>query len=94
MTALGTYFYRGEAGLPQDPAMARAWFLQAAARGDADGMVNVAAMMVRGEGGAVDRVRAEGWLKAAQSLGHAQAGAAIAALEASLPDGDRARRAR
>jgi TPR repeat protein len=30
LTALGTYFYRGEGGLPQDPAIARRWFEQAA----------------------------------------------------------------
>jgi len=80
-TAIGTYFYRGEGGLPHDLALARKWFDLAARAGDADGMFNLAAMQAAGEGGALDRVAAWGWLKIADKLGHANAGAAALALE-------------
>lgn len=90
MTALGTYFYRGEGGLERDHAMARRWFEAGAVGGDPEGMFNLAAMMARGEGGEVDRVRAWGWLKIADRMGHSQAAAAAAALEARFTDADRA----
>ena len=90
MTALGTYFYRGEGGLERDHAMARRWFEEGALGGDPDGMFNLAAMMARGEGGTVDRVKAWGWLKIAERMGHPQAAAATTALEAKFTDADRA----
>jgi TPR repeat protein len=83
-TAIGTYFYTGEGGLPHDAALARKWFELAATAGDPDGMFNLAAMMAKGEGGALDRVKAWGWLKIAERAGHANAGAAASALEAQL----------
>jgi len=79
--AIGTYFYEGGAGVPRDLAVARRWFERAAIGGDADGMFNLAAMQARGEGGDLDRVAAWGWLKIAEKLGHANAGAAAVALE-------------
>jgi TPR repeat protein len=88
--AIGTYFYRGEGGLPRDLALARKWFELAAVGGDADGAFNLAAMQARGEGGAVDRVKAWGWLKIAEKLGHANATAAVAALEAQFTPEDQA----
>ena len=47
-------------------------------------MFKLAAMQARGEGGSLDRVKAWGWLKIAEKLGNANAGAAVAALEAQL----------
>lgn len=90
MTAIGTYFYRGEAGLPRDDAMARRWFEQGAVGGDPDGMFNLAVMQAKGEGGALDRVKAWGWFRIADRLGHPQAAAAAAALEAKFTAADRA----
>jgi TPR repeat protein len=90
MTAIGTYFYRGEGGLERDHVTARRWFEQAAIGGDPDGMFNLAAMQARGEGGDLDRVKAWGWLRIADRLGHAEAGAAATALEATFTDADRA----
>ena len=58
--AIGTYFYRGEGGLPHDGALARKWFEMAATGGDPDGMFKLAAMQARGEGGSLDRVKAWG----------------------------------
>jgi len=89
-TAMGTFFYAGEGGLPHDAALARKWFELAAVGGDVDGMFNLAAMQARGEGGDLDRVKAWGWLKIAQKLGHANAGAAAVALEGQFTPQDRA----
>lgn len=89
-TALGTYFYNGERGLKRDLSVARGWFEQAAIAGDAGGMVKLAAMMAKGEGGDADRVKAWGWLKIAEKKGHPQAAAAIQALEAKFTAADRA----
>jgi TPR repeat protein len=44
-------------------------------------MFNLAAMQAKGEGGDLDRVKAWGWLKIADKLGHANAGAAAVSLE-------------
>jgi TPR repeat protein len=88
-TAIGTYFYTGEGGLPKDAALARKWFELAATAGDPDGMFNLAAMMAKGEGGGVDRVKAWGWLKIAERAGHASAATAAAALEAQLTSQER-----
>jgi TPR repeat protein len=90
MTAIGTYFYRGEGGVERDPVTARRWFEQGAIGGDADGMFNLAVMQAKGEGGEVDRVKAWGWLKIADRLGHAQAAAAVTAIEGQFTDADRA----
>ena len=43
-----------------------------------------------GEGGGLDRVRAWGWLKIADRLGHANAGGAVRAIEAQFTPEDRA----
>jgi TPR repeat protein len=88
--AIGTYFYRGEGGVPQDLALARKWFELAATSGDADGMFNLAAMQAKGQGGEVDRVKAWGWLKIAEKLGHAKVEAALQALERAFTQEDRA----
>jgi TPR repeat protein len=88
--AIGTYFYEGAAGAPRDLAVARRWFERAAIAGDPDGMFNLAAMQARGEGGGVDRVKAWGWLKIADRLGHANAGAAALALEGQFTPEERA----
>lgn len=79
MVAMGTYFYRGER-VPRDLAAARDWFEQGAGRADADGMFNLAAMLVHGEGGAEDRGRARVLLRQAAVLGLDKAPAALAAL--------------
>jgi TPR repeat protein len=85
--AIGTYFYRGEGDLPRDHTLARKWFELAAVGGDAEGMFNLAAMQAKGEGGEVDRVRAWGWLKIAERVGHSNAAVAIRGLEAQFtPD--------
>jgi TPR repeat protein len=89
-TALGTYFYKGERGLKRDLVTARGWFEQAAIGGDADGMVSLAAMMTKGEGGDADRVKAWGWLKIAEKKGHPDAAAAANALEARFTAAERA----
>jgi TPR repeat protein len=89
-TAIGTYFYTGESGLPHDPVLARMWFELAATAGDPDGMFNLAAMQAKGEGGEVDRVKAWGWLKIAEKQGHANAGSAARALEGQFTPQDRA----
>jgi TPR repeat protein len=89
-TALGTYFYNGERGLKRDLPIARGWFEQAAVAGDAEGMVKLAAMMAKGEGGDRDVVKAWGWLKFAEKKGHPAAAAAAAALEAKFTAADRA----
>jgi TPR repeat protein len=88
--AIGTYFYQGEDGVPQDLVLARKWFERAAVGGDADGMFNLAAMQAKGEGGEVDRVKAWGWLKIADKLGHANASAAARALEGEFTPQERA----
>jgi TPR repeat protein len=88
--AIGTYFYTGDGGLPKDAALARKWFERAAIGGDPDGMFNLAAMLAKGEGGAAERVRAWGWLKIAERQGHANAGAAVRAIEAQFTPEDRA----
>jgi TPR repeat protein len=88
--AIGTYFYTGEGGLPKDMALARKWFELAATGGDPDGAFNLAAMPARGQGGDLDRVKAWGWLKIAEKLGHANAGAAVLALEGQFTPQDRA----
>jgi TPR repeat protein len=88
--AIGTYFYQGDLGVPRDLAIARRWFERAALAGDPDGMFNLAAMQARGEGGPTDRVKAWGWLKIAEKLGHANAGAAVSAVEGQFTSQDRA----
>jgi TPR repeat protein len=89
-TALGGFFQKGERGLDRDLKIARGWYEHAAIAGDAEGMVRLAEMMARGDGGDTDRVKAWGWLKRAQDLGHPQAAAVAAALEARFTAADRA----
>jgi TPR repeat protein len=80
MVAMGTYFYEGGI-LPKDAAMARRWFQEGAQRADADGMFNLAAMMIRGEGGAADRDQAVVWMQRAAGLGHDKAALALTSLQ-------------
>ena len=89
-SAIGTYFYEGAGGMPRDLAVARRWFERAAMAGDVDGMFNLAVMQAKGEGGGVDRVRAWGWLKIAERVGHGDAARAVGALEAQFTAEDRA----
>lgn len=86
--ALGTYFYEG-AQVPKDDVTARRWFETAAAESDADGLFNLAAMMVRGEGGVKDVPRAWVELRRAVSLGHQTAPRALAALEQRMTPAER-----
>jgi TPR repeat protein len=88
--AIGTYFYQGDLGVPRDLAIARRWFERAAIGGDVDGMFNLAVMEAKGEGGGVDRVKAWGWLKIAEKLGHDSAGLAARALETQFTPEDQA----
>ncbi|MCI4591545.1 sel1 repeat family protein [Sphingobium sp. BYY-5] len=85
MVAMGTYFYEG-AILPKDPTMARRWFQEGANRSDPDGMFNLAAMMIRGEGGAADRRQALALMQQAAALGHGKSAQALTALETSRLD--------
>lgn len=79
-TAVGTYFKEGKVVARSD-ATARAWFERAAGEADPDGMFNLAAMMVRGEGGERDLVSAWLWLKEADARGHDNARPALAAVQ-------------
>lgn len=88
--AIGGYFYNGEAGMPQDLVLARKWFQHAALLADPEGTFNLAAMMARGEGGAVDRVKAWAWFRIADQEGHSKAAAAARALEAQMTPEERA----
>ena len=79
--ALGTYFYEGGTDLGKDLVQARAWFREAAIRGDLDGMVNLSAMLIKGEGGEADPVRAWAWLTLASGAGRQDAALGLTGLE-------------
>lgn len=81
--ALATYFYRGEV-VPQNLATARQLFQAAAQHRQPEAMFNLAVMLAQGQGGDKDLATAYAWLSLSQGLGHAQAGAARAALAARL----------
>jgi hypothetical protein len=87
MTAMGIYFYEGKA-VPRDLAVARKWF-EAAAGSDADGMVDLAAMLAKGEGGPKDTPKAWVLLRRAAALGQQAAPAAAAALERRMTESER-----
>lgn len=88
--ALATFFYQGEV-VPQNHATARQLF-QAAARGrQPDAMFNLAVMLAQGQGGDKDMAAAYAWCTLAKAQGHAQAAAALPALEARLSPQERAR---
>jgi TPR repeat protein len=89
--ALGTYFYTGEVVGRKDPALARAWFAQAARQGQPDAMFNLGAMLTTGEGGAKDPALAYAWLSLADRSGHDGAANAVRALGPGLTQADRAR---
>ncbi len=78
--AMGTYFYEGKQ-VPKDLAIARKWFEAGAAGDDPDGLFNLAAMLVKGEGGDKDTAKALALLRRAALKGHQTAPGAIAALE-------------
>lgn len=78
--AMGTYFYEGKQ-VPRDLALARKWFEAGAAGDDPDGLFNLAAMTLKGEGGDKDSARALALLRRAALKGHQSAPSAIAALE-------------
>ncbi|WP_162148418.1 tetratricopeptide repeat protein [Asticcacaulis sp. YBE204] len=88
--AIGTYFYRGGSLLPKDAPVARKWFDIAARNGNADAMFNLAVMYMKGEGGAVDRVKAWAWFTLAGKVGHPDSKAAITALEPQMSATERA----
>jgi TPR repeat protein len=75
----------------KDLAVARKLFLAAASQGQDGAMVNAAAMLYRGEGGAKDKVQALAWLKLGSKLGNEQAAKGAAAMEKSLTPEERAR---
>jgi len=83
--AMGTYFYEGKM-VPKDLAAARKWFEAGAAGDDADGMFNLAAMLLKGEGGDKDSVKAMALLRRAAVKGHPSAPQAVAALQRRTPD--------
>ena len=89
-TVLGGYFQKGERNLDRDLKVARGWYEHAAIAGDPEAMVRLAGMMAKGEGGDAERVKAWGWLKKAQGLGHPEAAGAASALEARFTTADRA----
>lgn len=78
--AMGTYFYEGKM-VPRDLALARKWFEAGAASDDPDGLFNLAAMLVKGEGGDKDTAKALALLRRAALRGHTAAPNAIAALQ-------------
>jgi TPR repeat protein len=78
--AMGTYFYEGTQ-VPRDLAIARKWFEAGASGGDPDGLFNLAAMLVKGEGGDKDTAKALALLRRAALKGHQAAPSAIAALQ-------------
>ena len=51
---MGRAYRDGELGLTADDAEARSWFQRAADLGDADGELNLGAMLMKGRGGPVD----------------------------------------
>lgn len=81
--ALGVYFYSGEM-VEKNWVIARRLFDTAASQQQIDAMYNLALMMMRGEGGEVDKVKAYVWLSLASQLGHSKAPALIAKLEKQL----------
>jgi TPR repeat protein len=58
---------------PPDLARARKWYAKAAAAGDTDGRFELGAMLVHGEGGAIDLKRGRRLLEAAAREGHVSA---------------------
>ncbi len=81
--ALATYFYTGQL-VDKNLTITRKLFSAAATQGQPSAMVNLAAMLLKGEGGEKDVVKAYVWLKLAGKLGHTDAPAAAAKLEAKL----------
>jgi TPR repeat protein len=68
--------------------LARALFQEGAIRGDPDAMVNLAAMLIRGEGGGADPVDAWAWLTLARKGGREDVAAGLAGLEARMTPQD------
>ncbi len=87
--ALGIYFYTGQI-VEKNLGVARRLFSTAASQRQVDAMFNLSAMLLNGEGGDKDIVKAYVWLKLAGKLGHTQAPAAAAKLEGKLTPEQRA----
>ena len=68
---LGHIYSRGD-GLPQDYALARAWFEKAAELGSTEAMHSLASMQSAGEGVPPDDARAAQWIRKAAELGDAE----------------------
>ncbi|GGZ41802.1 SEL1-like repeat protein [Asticcacaulis endophyticus] len=88
--AVGTYFYQGGDQIVKDDATARKWFEAAARQGQDDAMFNLGVMLMKGEGGDKDMVKAWVWFRLAQAKGHESAKAALTALEKRMTDADKA----
>ncbi len=88
--ALGRDFYLGK-GVAKDLTLARQLFQQAAQRGDAQGMFDLAVMLSRGEGGPADPASAYAWMRLAQIGGVAHAGEAADELAGKLTPEQRAK---
>ena len=77
---LGRAYRDGELGLAVDDAEARHWFQRAADLGDADGALNLGAMLMVGRGGPADEAGAMALYRRAADLGSATAEANIAGV--------------
>lgn len=88
--ALATYFYNGQQ-VAKDLPVARKLFITAASQGQDGAMVNVAAMLVRGEGGLKDPVQALAWLQLAARMGNEQAIKAVPVLAKGMTPAERER---
>jgi uncharacterized protein len=77
---LGRAYRDGELGLEVNDTEARFWFQRATDLGDADGALNLGAMMMRGRGGPVNEAAALALYRRAALLGSATAEANIAGV--------------
>lgn len=87
--AMGTFFYQG-VQIEKDYVTARKWFEAAAVRGQVDGMFNLAVMMMKGEGGEADNIKAYAWLTLAREAGHPNAEAVLKILEGRITPAEKA----
>lgn len=78
--AIGMMHVDGRAGLPRDPAAAKALFERAAALGHPAAGYNLGIMAMSGQGGPADAVQAARWFQGAADLGNADAQYALAVL--------------
>ncbi|ESQ81180.1 SEL1-like repeat protein [Asticcacaulis sp. YBE204] len=87
---IGTYFAKGDTILPKDEAIARKWFEVSAKNGEPEAMYNLAVLLMKGQGGPVDRKSAWLWFTVAQKAGHPNAEAALKQLEPQMTAAEKA----